>query len=127
MALLKRLKRNSAGEMAEMSFIDHLEELRGHLFRSVIAIVLGGIVVLREIGIGEDRGVLGGIDVESGADAQPGDLHGALRDALVVLEGRRLEKISALKDRACEARYPRPFGHSLKVRSQFAHRPGGRG
>src|SRR5215212_4381960 len=45
MALLKRLKRNSAGEMAEMSFIDHLEELRGHLFRSVIAIVIGGIVV----------------------------------------------------------------------------------
>ena len=28
-----------------MSFIDHLEELRGHLFRSVIAIVIGGIVI----------------------------------------------------------------------------------
>jgi len=28
-----------------MSFIDHLEALRGHLFRSVIAIVLGGIVI----------------------------------------------------------------------------------
>ncbi|HUQ96033.1 MAG TPA: twin-arginine translocase subunit TatC, partial [Chitinophagaceae bacterium] len=28
-----------------MTFIDHLEELRGHLFRSVIAIVLGGIIV----------------------------------------------------------------------------------
>lgn len=28
-----------------MSFIDHLEALRGHLFRSIIAIVLGGIVV----------------------------------------------------------------------------------
>src|SRR6478672_5382836 len=45
MALLKRLKRNSNGETAEMSFVDHLEELRGHLFRSVIAIVVGGIVV----------------------------------------------------------------------------------
>ena len=39
------LKRNSAGEKAEMSFVDHLEVLRGHLFRSVIAIVVGGIVV----------------------------------------------------------------------------------
>jgi sec-independent protein translocase protein TatC len=42
MALFK--KRNKEGNV-EMSFIDHLEALRGHLFRSVIAIVLGGIVV----------------------------------------------------------------------------------
>ena len=28
-----------------MSFVDHLEVLRGHLFRSVLAIVVGGIVV----------------------------------------------------------------------------------
>jgi len=28
-----------------MSFVDHLEDLRGHLFRSVIAIVIGGIIV----------------------------------------------------------------------------------
>jgi sec-independent protein translocase protein TatC len=45
MALLKRLKRTETGETAEMSFIEHLEALRGHLFRSVIAIVIGGIVV----------------------------------------------------------------------------------
>jgi len=45
MALFKRLKSTSTGETAEMTFVDHLEELRGHLFRSVIAIVLGGIVV----------------------------------------------------------------------------------
>ncbi len=32
------------GEKAEMSFIDHLEVLRGHLFRSVVAIALGAIV-----------------------------------------------------------------------------------
>ncbi len=38
-------KRKLFTERAEMSFIDHLEALRGHLFRSVIAIVLGGIVV----------------------------------------------------------------------------------
>lgn len=45
MALLKRFTKNPSGEAAEMTFIDHLEELRGHLFRSVIAIVVGGIVV----------------------------------------------------------------------------------
>lgn len=31
-------------EKAEMSFIDHLEALRSHLFRSVVAIVIGAIV-----------------------------------------------------------------------------------
>jgi sec-independent protein translocase protein TatC len=45
MALLKRLQKNKSGEAAEMTFIDHLEELRGHLLRSVVAIVVGGIVV----------------------------------------------------------------------------------
>jgi len=39
------IKRNKLGERAEMSFIDHLEELRGHLFRSVIAIAVGAIVI----------------------------------------------------------------------------------
>jgi sec-independent protein translocase protein TatC len=38
-------KRNKSGNTAEMSFVDHLEVLRGHLFRSVIAIVIGGIIV----------------------------------------------------------------------------------
>ncbi|HEX8314059.1 MAG TPA: twin-arginine translocase subunit TatC [Flavisolibacter sp.] len=32
-------------ERAEMSFIDHLEELRGHLLRCVIAIVIGAVVI----------------------------------------------------------------------------------
>ncbi|MFN2456966.1 MAG: twin-arginine translocase subunit TatC [Chitinophagaceae bacterium] len=32
-------------DQAEMSFIDHLEVLRGHLFRSLIAIVAGGVVI----------------------------------------------------------------------------------
>jgi sec-independent protein translocase protein TatC len=39
------LKRKNSEEKAEMSFIDHLEELRGHLFRSAIAIAIGAIVV----------------------------------------------------------------------------------
>jgi sec-independent protein translocase protein TatC len=38
-------KRKAGMERAEMSFIDHLEALRGHLFRSVLAIVIGGVVV----------------------------------------------------------------------------------
>lgn len=33
-------------EKAEMSFIDHLEVLRGHLFRSVVAIAVGAIVFI---------------------------------------------------------------------------------
>jgi sec-independent protein translocase protein TatC len=38
---LKLLNRNKQEEKAEMSFIDHLEVLRGHLFRSVVAIAIG--------------------------------------------------------------------------------------
>jgi sec-independent protein translocase protein TatC len=33
------------GNRAEMSFIEHLDELRGHLFKSAIAVVLGAIVM----------------------------------------------------------------------------------
>ena len=32
-------------QRGEMSFVDHLEELRGHLFRSVIAIVIGAVAI----------------------------------------------------------------------------------
>jgi sec-independent protein translocase protein TatC len=38
-------KRNPDSEKAEMSFIDHLDVLRGHIFRSVIAIIIGAIIV----------------------------------------------------------------------------------
>lgn len=37
-------KKNEKDEKAEMSFIDHLEELRGHLFRSSIAVVIGMVI-----------------------------------------------------------------------------------
>ncbi len=43
MALFKR--NNPDSENAEMSFIDHLEALRWHLVRSVIAVVVGAIVI----------------------------------------------------------------------------------
>jgi sec-independent protein translocase protein TatC len=38
-------KRGDDDQRAEMSFIEHLDVLRGHLLRSVIAIVVGAIVV----------------------------------------------------------------------------------
>jgi sec-independent protein translocase protein TatC len=37
-------KKDGSEEKAEMSFIDHLEELRRHLFRSVLAVAAGMIV-----------------------------------------------------------------------------------
>jgi sec-independent protein translocase protein TatC len=38
-------KKTNAEQKAEMSFFDHLDELRKHLFRSAIAIILGAIIV----------------------------------------------------------------------------------
>jgi len=40
----KLFKRNQT-DRAEMSFVDHLEVLRGHLFRSVVAIAVGAVIV----------------------------------------------------------------------------------
>jgi sec-independent protein translocase protein TatC len=45
MALLDFLSRRNRNEKGEMSFIDHLEELRWHVIRSVIAVLIGAIVV----------------------------------------------------------------------------------
>lgn len=45
MALLDRLNRRKKEVGAEMSFVDHLEELRWVLLRSVIAILVGSIIV----------------------------------------------------------------------------------
>ena len=45
MALLDFLKRRQKDPLAEMSFIDHLEELRWHIIRAVIAILIGAIIV----------------------------------------------------------------------------------
>jgi sec-independent protein translocase protein TatC len=41
---LSLFNRNKDDQRSEMSFIDHLEVLRGHLFRSVVAIAIGAIV-----------------------------------------------------------------------------------
>lgn len=47
MALLDFLNKRKKGdeEAGEMSFIDHLEELRWHVIRSVVAVLIGAIVV----------------------------------------------------------------------------------
>jgi sec-independent protein translocase protein TatC len=37
-------QKNKNDDGSEMSFVDHLEALRGHLFRSVIAIVIGAVI-----------------------------------------------------------------------------------
>jgi sec-independent protein translocase protein TatC len=45
MALLDFFNKRNKDPKAEMSFIDHLEDLRWHVIRSVIAVVIGAIVV----------------------------------------------------------------------------------
>lgn len=42
---LNIFKRGGSDERSEMSFIDHLEVLRGHLFRCAIAVAIGAVVV----------------------------------------------------------------------------------
>lgn len=45
MALKDFLKKREKDSKAEMSFIDHLEELRWHVIRAVIAILIGAVIV----------------------------------------------------------------------------------
>jgi sec-independent protein translocase protein TatC len=52
MALLDFFSKRNTDPKAEMSFIDHLEDLRWHVIRSVIAVLIGAIAVfifIREI------------------------------------------------------------------------------
>jgi len=42
---LSFFKKRERGQNAEMSFVDHLEELRWHIIRSVIAILVGAIAI----------------------------------------------------------------------------------
>ena len=46
MAILDFLNKRVREDKAEMTFIDHLEELRWHLLRSVVAVAIGAIVVM---------------------------------------------------------------------------------
>ncbi|HEX5654826.1 MAG TPA: twin-arginine translocase subunit TatC [Chitinophagaceae bacterium] len=45
MALLDFLNKRKKDPAAEMSFIDHLEELRWHVIRSVLAVLVGAVLV----------------------------------------------------------------------------------
>ena len=58
-ALFKRIRGRSASEQAEMSFIDHLEELRWHVIRAVIAILVGAVVVFINIDFVVDKVLMG--------------------------------------------------------------------
>ena len=59
MALLDFFNRRNKGEAAEMSFIDHLEQLRWHLVRSVIAVLIGAVVIFIYSGNIVDKVILG--------------------------------------------------------------------
>lgn len=63
MSALKKFlsnRKNSGGNPAgEMSFIDHIEELRWHIVRSLIAILVGGIVIFTNIETIFDKIILG--------------------------------------------------------------------
>lgn len=58
---LKFLNRNRNPDQAEMSFIDHLEALRWHIVRSLIAVIVGAIVIFLNIDWVFDRIILGPI------------------------------------------------------------------
>ncbi len=59
MALLNFLNKRASTANAEMSFIDHLEELRWHILRSVIAIIIGAIAIFIFSDFVVDRIILG--------------------------------------------------------------------
>ena len=55
MALLDFFNKRSKDAKAEMSFIDHLEDLRWHVIRSVIAVLIGAVVVFSYSGFVVDQ------------------------------------------------------------------------
>lgn len=48
-------KRSKDGKAGEMSFIDHLEDLRWHVIRAVIAVIIGAIIVFSYSGFVVDE------------------------------------------------------------------------
>lgn len=59
MALLDFFNKRNKDPQAEMSFIDHLEALRWHLIRAVIAILIGAILVFIYVDFVVDKILLG--------------------------------------------------------------------
>lgn len=59
MALLDFFNRRKQDTAAEMSFIDHLEQLRWHLVRAVVAVLVGAIIIFIYSGNVVDKIILG--------------------------------------------------------------------
>ncbi|MES2702859.1 MAG: twin-arginine translocase subunit TatC [Bacteroidota bacterium] len=60
MSILKNFLGNrSANPKGEMHFLDHIEDLRWHIVRSVIAVVIGAIIVFTKVEWVFDRIILG--------------------------------------------------------------------
>lgn len=55
MALLDFINKRKKDAKAEMSFIDHLEDLRWHVIRSVIAVLIGAVLVFSYSGFVVDQ------------------------------------------------------------------------
>ncbi len=60
-SFIKWFNRRRSGKNAsgEMSFIEHLEELRGHIMRSLVAIIIGSIIVFWNIDYVVDKILMG--------------------------------------------------------------------
>ncbi|HYE54686.1 MAG TPA: twin-arginine translocase subunit TatC, partial [Chitinophagaceae bacterium] len=54
-----RLLKRGTPDQAEMSFIDHLEALRWHIVRSLIAVLVGAVVIFVNIDWIFDKIILG--------------------------------------------------------------------
>ncbi len=63
-SIFKRLRGQESGQKAEMTFIDHLEELRWHVIRAVIAIVVGSIIIFSNITFFVDQVFMGPVHKE---------------------------------------------------------------
>ncbi|MBV4357810.1 twin-arginine translocase subunit TatC [Pinibacter aurantiacus] len=56
---LNFLNRNNSGSNAEMSFIDHIEALRGHLFRALLAVLIGSVIAYWKMDFFFDQIIMG--------------------------------------------------------------------
>jgi sec-independent protein translocase protein TatC len=63
-SFFKRMRGRTTQEQAEMSFIDHLEELRWHVVRAVVAVLLGSIVVFMYIDFVVDEILMGPVHTD---------------------------------------------------------------
>lgn len=58
-SLIQRIRGKKGEEKAEMSFIDHLEELRWHVVRAVLAVIIASIFVFFKIDFVVDKILMG--------------------------------------------------------------------